>query len=366
MRDIFFFVGTEAELIKIFPVIIECKKIGFCCHLIASGQNDIKNSVIFQYTNCSKVELELSAEKEISKSVFGLLKWWFRTYSNATTIIRNAFKDATLKDSYMVVHGDTVSTYMGARIGRKLGMVVCHVEAGLRSHHMFSPFPEEIDRLLTSKIARVHFAPGSEATRNLRRAKGRVLNTKQNTLHDSLEISKGIEACDSIKMILSKKKSYFVFVMHRQENVANEDLVRETIKNIIILANNIDAIIILHAITQKALERYGLLEQLKQNDKIELLGRVDYFSFMKLLEGSEYVITDGGSNQEELYYMGKPTLIMRKKTERHEGIGENAKMFTGIEDILEFAKNYHEYQNKPDISDTPSIFIAQELIKLQG
>ncbi len=366
MKDLYFFIGTEAELIKIFPVIIECKKAGCECHVIASGQNDIKNSVIFKYTDCSKVELELSTEDEIRKSAHGLFRWWIKTYRNAGKIIKDNYREKKLSGSYMIVHGDTVSTFMGALLGRKLGMIVCHVEAGLRSHHMFNPFPEEIDRLLTSRIARVHFAPGDEAIKNLKNVKGNVFNTIQNTLHDSLEISANIEACEIIKRVLENRKPYFVFVIHRQENVANEKLLREAIANIMTISKDINVIVILHTITKMALVKYGLLEQLEQNENVEMLDRVDYFSFMKLLNGSEFVITDGGSNQEELYYMGKPTLIMRKKTERSEGIGLNAILYSNVSDMLKFAKNYHHYQNMPLIIDKPSFLIAQELMKLEG
>ena len=363
MRELFFFIGTEAELIKVFPVIIECRNKGASCHIIASGQNDIKNSVILQYTSCGMVELELSEESDIQKNAVGLLRWWIRTYSTATKKIKAAFQDIELRDTYMIVHGDTVSTYMGARIGRKLGMTVCHIEAGLRSHHLLSPFPEEIDRLLTSRIARLHFAPGNEAKNNLRNVKGRVWDTGNNTLMDSLNMAERIEACDSIKEILVRKEPYFVFVIHRQENVANEKLVRAAIDNLISISAKIRPIIILHTITKQALDRLGLIDKLKELENVTLLDRVDYFSFMRLLWNSEFVITDGGSNQEELYYMGKPTLIMRKRSERSEGIGENALLYSDVSDMITFSDNYRDYMRKTQIDEHPSEIIAEELTK---
>lgn len=354
MVNIFFFIGTEAELIKIFPVMIECKSREINYHIIASGQNNIKNSVIFQKADCGKVELELSDEKDIKKTALGLLTWWIRTYKKAGSVIKNTFPDCNFTNSYMIVHGDTVSTYMGARIGKKLGMTVCHVEAGLRSHHLLNPFPEEIDRLLTSRIARVHFAPSDMAEKNLKHAKGSVINTKQNTLLDSLRISEKIDECETIKSVLADKKPYFVFVMHRQENLANEKLVRAAVENVISVSNNCNCVLILHAITKQMFEKLGLLSQLEGNSHIILLPRVDYFSFMKLLNNSEFVITDGGSNQEELSYMGKPTLILRKTTERNEGIGKNAILFSDISDIDLFSKTYNNYIYENTIDENPS------------
>lgn len=363
-KKIFFFIGTEAELIKVFPVILECKDRGLDYHIIASGQNDIKDSVIFTKTECSNVDIELSKENSIRKTALGLLKWWITTYKKAVKSIRAEFFDVDFNNSYMIVHGDTVSTYMGARIGRELGMTVCHIEAGLRSHKLFNPFPEEIDRLLTSRIARVHFAPGDVAARNLSNAKGKVINTKQNTLLDSLRISNNIEACEEIKHIIENKKPYFVFVMHRQENLANERLVRESVKRIIDISKQIKGVIILHTITKNTYEKMGIIDDLRLNPNIMLLPRVDYFSFMKLLNSSEFVITDGGSNQEELSYMGKPTLIMRKTTERPEGIGENAMIYNSIEDLMVFSKTYKNYVCTNNIEDRPSKRVVSELFDI--
>lgn len=326
-KQLFFFLGTEAELIKIFPVIIEAKKRGVSYKIIASGQNNIVESRIFQSIECGTVDLELSKEREIKKSAVGLLSWWIKTYRKAAKMIRATFPETDFENSKILVHGDTVSTYMGARIGKKLGMTVCHVEAGLRSHHLFNPFPEEIDRLLTSRIARMHFAPGEEAVQNLKKAKGVVVNTQQNTLLDSLKYSETVPVKSEIKKYLDE--DYFVFVMHRQENLASKSFVSEVVHEVVQAAQTKKCIIILHEITKNAFTSMGLMSALEANSNIIMFPRVDYFDFMKLLNHSAFVITDGGSNQEELYYMKKPCLIIRTSTERSEGLGINARLFNG-------------------------------------
>lgn len=338
VKPIYFFLGTEAELIKIFPVIIECQKRNILCHIIASGQNDLEKSRILEHLNLNGKMLELSRESDIVKSAAGLLSWFLQTKRKAVATIKNKFGENNLKNAYLVVHGDTVSTMMGAMAGKKLGMQVCHVEAGLRSHNLFNPFPEEIDRLITSKIARIHFAPGNEAEQNLKKAKGKVINTQQNTLLDSLNFSKEIPIKSNIIGILDKK--YFVFVMHRQENLAKRSFVCDVVKEIVKVAENYKCVIILHKITENAFIKFDLMNDLKSNHNIILQPRVDYFDFMKLLQRASFVITDGGSNQEELFYMNKPCLIMRKKTERNEGIGKNARLFSGkASDIRTFVKS---------------------------
>lgn len=106
-----------------------------------------------------------------------------------------------------------------------------------------------------------------------------------------------------------------------------------------------------------------LKKQLTKNSNISLLPRLEYLQFIKLVKGSEFVITDGGGNQEELYHMGKPTLLFRNETERKEGLGETAvisKLDEGI--IKKFIKNYKEYK-KPAFQKTakPSFEIAAYL-----
>ena len=360
---IFFFIGTEAELIKVFPIMLKLHDRGITYYVIASGQNNICKSCIFEQSECKYVDLELSSEVDITKSAVGLFRWWVCTYTSAEKRIRDHFEGFDLSSSFMIVHGDTVSTLMGAMIGRRLGMTVCHVEAGLRSHNILIPFPEEIDRLLTSTIARIHFAPGDEAYNNLKRVKGERINTKTNTLFDSLAYSRSIPIeSREIEDIL--KKEYFIFVMHRQENVADSTFVGNIINEIRRVAEKIHCVVLLHTITKSAFIKYGLFDTLEQDNNISLIPRVPYFDFMKLLEKSEFVITDGGSNQEELFYMNKPCLILRRVTERKEGIGLNARLFDGsASDIGRFIAEIEKFKvNNYIQSESPSEIIADYLL----
>lgn len=358
----YFFIGTEAELIKVFPIIIECQNRNIICHIIASGQNDLKKSRILQFINLNGKFIELSDEKNIKKSAVGLLTWFVRTRNRALNIIKQAFDVEELKGKALIVHGDTVSTFMGAMIGKQLKMKVCHVEAGLRSHQLFSPFPEEIDRVLTSRIARVHFAPGKGAVNNLKKAKGQVVDTVFNTILDSLKISHELPiVTNGLKEII--QEDYFVLVMHRQENLLNKDFVKQVIEQVEQLAQERKCVFILHEITKNTLREMGLMEKMNSNSNFILLPRVDYFDFMKLLNASKFVITDGGSNQEELHYMGKPCLIMRKTTERTEGINQNAIMYQGnLDRILIFGNDFEKYKIPSVVADnSPSSIIANLL-----
>ncbi|HKM02196.1 MAG TPA: UDP-N-acetylglucosamine 2-epimerase [Sedimentibacter sp.] len=364
LKTIFFFIGTDAEFIKLFPIIDECKQNKVSIKIIASGQNDITKSRILSAIHYGPLDLELSQEDSIKKNAIGLFNWFAKTKRNAVKKIKNAFPETDFSNSIMVVHGDTVSTLMGASVGQKLGMTVCHVEAGLRSHNLLNPFPEEIDRMLTSRKCRLHFAPGSQPCENLSKAKGKVINTKFNTILDSLHFSMKIQEQNPIIKEL-KQQEYFVFVIHRQENLMNKKFVIESVEEILKVACNMKCVIILHIPTKVTFENLGILSKLEKDKNIVLVPRMDYFDFMKLLDYSQFVITDGGSNQEELHYMGKPCLIMRKTTERNQGIGQNAVMYEGdVKNISRFYENYKDKKlAKTFAENSPSHIIYQELVR---
>lgn len=365
-KKVYFFIGTEAEFIKVFPVIIACENKGMDVKIISSGQNDISRSRIWEVLPKQKIDLLLSEEKDIKKSAIGLVKWFLQMNKAAWKRVKDEFGQEKLTNAPMVVHGDTVSTVLGARIGKKLGMKVCHVEAGLRSYNLLNPFPEEIDRLLTSRLADYHFAPGKEPVKNLKKAKGLVVDTRYNTIIDSLMISEQMEVRnDTVKKVIDQE--YFVYVMHRQENLMNTDFFVSCMECVEKLSEHIKCVMILHTPTKIELEKIGKLDVLEKNPQFILLPRIDYFDFMKVLNGAKFVITDGGSNQEELAYMGKPTLIMRKTTERQDGIGENAFLYEGnVEKIIEMEHLYGNWVcDRVIVRESPSEIIVDTLMQMR-
>lgn len=363
-RGIFFFIGTEAELIKLFPIILQCKENNVPYYIIASGQNDITVSRIVKELDLP-VDLELSREETIKKNAVGLFMWLVKTMKTAKKRIQNKFVDVRIEGSVMVVHGDTVSTVIGALLGRRLGMQVCHVEAGLRSHNFMNPFPEEIDRRITGKMSDYHFAPGEEPYQNLSKAKGIVIQTYYNTILDSLRYSKNMPVLSN-GVIQLQGVSYFVFIMHRQENLLNKDFVQKVVYKVREHAKKRKCVLILHKLTELRFRELGLLDEIKQNSNFILLPRVEYFDFMKVLDQAEYVITDGGSNQEELYYMGKPCLILRKTTERKDGLGQNAVMFMNdLQSIDTFTERFEQYRKKPiRLEMSPSRIIYDTILSV--
>ncbi len=358
-----FFIGTEAELIKIFTVIRELKSGGADCRIISSGQNDISKSRALFYANGGHIDVLLSDEAGITKTAAGLLKWFLSTMKQAKKMIRESLSDIDFSQSVMVVHGDTVSTVMGAKTGKALGMRVAHIEAGLRSHHLLRPFPEEINRQITSRFARIHFAPDDEAEGNLKKARGTVVNTHYNTIIDSIAVAKSMP-CQTKRVEELRKTDYFVLVLHRQENLANTALMEKMVRQAEKAAQTLPCVFVMHKPTEMALKAMGLYDAVAGHPGMILLPRTDYFDFTALLSSAKFVISDGGSNQEELYYMGKPCLIIRTHTERSHGLGENALLFNNDDGMVApFIQNYHHYRREPVTPGVSPTAIISDYLK---
>ncbi|MEK7357016.1 MAG: UDP-N-acetylglucosamine 2-epimerase, partial [Bdellovibrionota bacterium] len=180
-----FVTGTAAELIKIYPVIAIAAKRGYGVRVVSTGQS--RENFLMQYRDLGLDESLLSAmmptEGDLGRAS-SALKWFLR----ALFVSPKRFRSGLLvrEKTFVVVHGDTLSTLVGSILARRAGYPVVHVEAGLRSPSLLNPFPEEINRRLVSKLATYHMAPDSRAEGNLQRAhvKGRVVVTRGNTLLD--------------------------------------------------------------------------------------------------------------------------------------------------------------------------------------
>lgn len=363
MKNYYFFIGTEAEFIKLLPVILEFEKNKILYKIIATGQNKIHKSDLFKYINKKSPDITVS-DNPIKQTIVGLLFWFFKTFFSSFKVLKQEFNNLDKNKTFLIVHGDTVSTPMGAILGKIMGVKVVHVEAGLRSFNWFNPFPEEINRVISSHFADVFFCPNDWAVNNLKGIRGEKINTKQNTLYNSVRLAVSINK----KIDIDIKEKYFIFVMHRQENIYNKERVIFLLNQIANLSKKMKCIFVMHESTRISLEKMGLLKGLKKNKNINIIARQPFFSFISLLKDSELIITDGGSNQEESYYLGKPCLILREHTERIEGLGENVVMsMNNLDKIKHFIHNYKNYVRPivvPNVS--PSKIIVDYLLKVDS
>jgi len=261
----------------------------------------------------------------------------------------------------VMTHGDTVTTAWAAIVGKLAGCKVAHVESGIRSFHIFDPFPEELTRLITFRFSDVYFCPNDWAVNNLKKFKGEKLNLKLNPVYDSVKI-----AINSKTEVEFPNEKYVVVSIHRFENIFTSKLETVIIPLLESIANcGFVLVFVLHPSTRNVLKKNDmkLYKRLENNKRIILKERYPYFEFLKLLNRSEFVITDGGSNQEELSYLGKPTLLFRQVTERIEGLGQNVVIsYFDPKIIMEFTKSYKKWE-KPsmNIEHSPSEVIVDYL-----
>lgn len=342
-KKFYIFIGTTAELIKLIPVINGFRQRKIDLKIITSGQNEVDFKEFENLLGTVKVDIEIP-HKSRKSSIFYFSLWAIATLIRGIVRLDREFKSEGV---YLIVHGDTVSSLIGALVGSFYNVKLVHIESGLRSFNFLEPFPEEISRIAVTKLADICFCPNKWSMRNLKNIKGEKLNTKQNTLIESYQLTKRVNKLpDIVKKLRSRRKKYFVLVIHRQEHVLfkrekTADLINFILKN---RPQDLACVFIVHKITESFLKTSGVK---LTGENIIKVPRLPYTDFIKLVEKSEFIVTDGGSNQEEAYYMGKPCLVVRGVTERIEGIGENAVLYGGKRStVRKFLANYKNYKRQ--------------------
>lgn len=248
------------------------------------------------------------------------------------------------KPDLIFVQGDTTTAFVGALAGYYSQIKVGHLEAGLRSGDMFSPFPEEGNRILAGHLATYHFAPTMRAVDNLAK-EGITKNVFKvgNTVIDALLLglvilkSKAQKEIETLFEGIDLSKRIILVTGHRRESFGEpfENMVA-AIKQ---LAVKYDDVEIIYPVHLNPNVRGIVNQELSNTPNIHLIEPLDYPALIWLMEKSYFVLTDSGGIQEEAPTLGKPVLVMRDVTERQEGIeAGNAKLVgTNKEVILEEA-----------------------------
>lgn len=346
-------IGTKAQLIKMAPIMEEFQKQKIDYNFVFTGQHKETIKELIDVFGLKKPDYILYEGKDITK-ISQMFIWSIRCLIKTIKNKKDIF--GSNKEGIVLVHGDTFSAILGARMAKIAGLKVGSVEAGLRSFDLFNPFPEEIIRLRLSRLTDYHFCPGDFAFQNSKKYKGEKINTKLNTLYDSFQLV--LKNKNKITVDLPKEK-YCLVSIHRFENLFNKERFDFIIKTIEKVSEDIRVLFILHKPTEEKLIQTGYFDRLKNNKNIELRPRYDYFKFIRLLIDSEFLITDGGSNQEETSYLGKPCLVMRKTSERKEGVGDNVIISEYSPKIVDsFISNYSKFEKK----DKKSIFSPSKII----
>lgn len=342
-KNIYFFSGTTAEVIKLAPIIEELQKRSIPFKFITSGQTRIRFEDLTGYIGNINIHKSFP-EKENKSSIFCFIKWFIKTFILASVTLRSEFAGLNKDNSYFIVHGDTISSLIGTITARVYGLKIVHVESGLRSYNFLEPFPEEICRFIIIHLADILFAPNSWAKSNLKNLRGVAVNTGENTVIESVRWALSSNA--KTNKLVNRKK-YYILTMHRQEHVLfRSKWTRETLEYVIKNApKNLTCVLVMHHWTNKFIQSLNIDKE--QWQRVIVVERLPYLDFMKLMNGAEFYAGDGCSNQEEAYYMGRPFLVLRNRTERIEGLGENVIISKGSNQVIrDFLKNYKKYTKK--------------------
>ena len=355
--------GTAAELIKIYPLLHMASKRHIPWVVLSTGQSAVnfwKQWYDFGLPHEQALILQDSTE-DLSSSQKAF--YWFRRAIMKSK--RDLIKalPAVSKDDCWIVHGDTLSTLVGSRYANMLGVPLAHVEAGLRSSSILSPFPEEITRRMVSRWANWHFAPGdlpaNAITKSRHRAGSHIVNTHHNTLLDTLKIQLQSD-------IASDVSSGTVIVnIHRFENINNPKKWKSIVAIVQRAAKNRRVLFVMHPITAHKFSIDKSSYMLLKEENISFMERQVFTSFIRMLHGADFVISDGGSNQEECHYLGKPCLILRSHTERPEGLGGCCLLSEfSTSKIDKFLENPLVWRRPPvNAIENPSAIILDHLLK---
>jgi UDP-N-acetylglucosamine 2-epimerase (non-hydrolysing) len=275
--------------------------------------------------------------------------WW--TVRNARSIRRSL-----PGGSLVVVHGDTVTTVLGSLIGKRLGVPVAHVEAGLRSGDWRNPFPEELDRRIVGRIADIHYVPSHEAAANLD-GRPNVVVTHGNTAKDAVR-----DVVGAVKPPFEgDAEPYGLVLLHRYEFISNPALVRETLRNL--ESNSLLPLrIIVDSYSSSAIAL--VIEELGF-EKFTLMTKLEHSEFVAAMSAADFIVTDSGGIQQEAAALGVPTLIHRKVTEGREGFGATAVLSGWDQAVLtEFLSGYTKYRRADIVKDdSPSDIIVGDLLE---
>lgn len=316
-------IGTKAQFIKTAPVLCELDKRCIPYRLVYTGQHSETFDLLEAAFGTRRPDDILVPGFEVATHV-SFLNWCFKYWVGvARRILSGKWTGVRIG----LVHGDTASTLFSALAIRIAGARVGHIEAGLRSPRLIEPFPEEIIRRLVSRLSSFHFVPDDLAAENLKHAKGSVINTGGNTLRDALAGSLG-----QIGKLPEEggDGGYAIASIHRSENLSRTNIFSLLMEEIMTASERIPLKLVLHPVTRAKIQATGWLRRLEQKPSIELLERMDYPNFVRLLIRSRFLMTDGGSNQEEAAMLGLPTLLLRRATERQDGLEDNV-ILSGLE-----------------------------------
>lgn len=305
--------GTRPEAIKMAPIVAALKADDtFECVVTVTGQHrEMLDQVNALFGITPDHDLNIH---QPGQSLAGILT---RTINGLDSLF------ATVRPDVVIVQGDTTTSTAGAIAAFYAGIPVVHAEAGLRSHNLFSPFPEEANRKITTQIASLHLAPTSTSKANLLAEGVDSLDiaVTGNTVIDALltTVNKNIPFTDPLlEELAASGKRILLVTTHRRENQG--DTMRGVGRALASLADAHPDVVIVLPVHKNPLVREAVLPALSGKANVLVTEPLPYGEFTRLISLATVVLTDSGGVEEEAPSLGKPVLVMRDNTERPEAV----------------------------------------------
>lgn len=325
MKKVLVVIGTRPEAIKLCPLIVELgnQRDYFTTSVCATAQHrQMLDQVLRLFDVVPDYDLDLMRNNQ---TLFGV-----------TSAVLVAMKEVFEKDKpdLVIVQGDTTTTFAASLAAYYSKIKVGHVEAGLRTGDKYSPFPEEMNRKLTTSLADIHFAPTEGARRNLLAENvptERIVVTGNTVIDALLSIRQKVKERyeyfkrEFIDLDLSKK--IILVTGHRRENFGQGMI--NVCYALRALAIKYPRILIVYPVHMNPNVMAPVYDLLGGVENIKLIEPLEYESFIFLMDICHFIITDSGGIQEEAPSMGKPTLVTRETTERPEAIEADSVKLVG-------------------------------------
>ena len=326
--------GTRPEAIKMAPIVLELQK-----HpdtiipvvAVTAQHREMLDQVLHLFHIKPDYDLDIMAAGQ--------------TLFDITSKAMNGLDKVLTKENpdIVLVHGDTTTTFAGALAAYYHQTAVGHVEAGLRTHNKYSPFPEEMNRQLTGRIADLHFAPTATSEKNLLAEnvpQDKIFvtgNTVIDALHHTVQDNFGFE--DEVLQNVDFGNTRIILVTtHRRENPGEP--MRHVYKALRRLTEEFADVEVVFPVHKNPKVRQVVKEELGGLAKVHLIDPLDYEPFANVMHRASLILTDSGGVQEEAPALGKPVLVLRDTTERPEAVAAGTVKLIGTdcERVYEEAK----------------------------
>lgn len=358
--------GTTGELIKLAPIIRRLRAGGVEPALVCTGQQPQQIPGMSDDLGIPQPHLWIgrgAKGRDLERSA-DIPGWGVKLAVQAARH-RRALRAAAAGPNgrrLVVVHGDTFTTVIGTLIGRLVGAPVAHVEAGLRSGSWRSPFPEELNRRLVTRLADLHLCPGAEAVENLRKehAGGTIVDTGRNTVFDNL-------FDPPAPLTVDVPDRFGLVSIHRFELLRKPDDLEAVLKVLKRTSERDRLLFIDHPITAAAIADHGFRHYF-DDDRFVRIPRQPYQGFISLVRRSEYLVTDSGGSQEECGYLGHPCVVHRERSERSVGL-DGSVLLTGnsIAELERFLVDPSAWRQSPaTLERSPSDVVVASLRDYAG